>query len=179
MSKVKSTYISFGTGTRDVNSRVIPANFTPSNYSPSQIASEGNDKISAHLNGIDLVLGSIAPIPEDISEQSWIGPANNTANQSITNFSFDPTLVRSFEALVSIAVAISGATNDLYAQYKLNGIYRTEHGDWILAKELTVGDSLTGIDFDITALGQIRVSLGNVTNFTSASTHFRALVTRV
>lgn len=53
MSKCNEKWIDLGTGSNQVSSRSLPANFTPSNYTPSQIASEGDDKTSAHLNGID------------------------------------------------------------------------------------------------------------------------------
>ena len=53
MSQIKKKFIKFGTGTEDVNSRVLPAHFTPTNYTPSQVSSEGTDKTSAHLKGID------------------------------------------------------------------------------------------------------------------------------
>lgn len=53
MPRIQKKYIQFGTGTNDVNSRALPAHFTPTNYTPTQVASEGTDKVSAHLNGID------------------------------------------------------------------------------------------------------------------------------
>ena len=58
MNKILAKFISFGTGSGEVNARVIPANFTPSNYTPAQIAAEGTDKTSAHLKGIDTALGA-------------------------------------------------------------------------------------------------------------------------
>lgn len=59
MSQIKKKFIRFGTGTDDVNSRDVPANFTPTYYTPSQVASEGTDKTSAHLKGIDNFLGTV------------------------------------------------------------------------------------------------------------------------
>lgn len=58
MAQLQKKYIRFGTGATDTNARVVPANFTPTFYTPSQVASEGTDKISAHLKGIDNYLGS-------------------------------------------------------------------------------------------------------------------------
>jgi len=60
MSKIKARYILFDTNPADggTNARVIPANFTPTSYTPTQIAAEGNDKISAHLKGIDTALAT-------------------------------------------------------------------------------------------------------------------------
>lgn len=53
MSRIKKKFLRLGTGTDDLNSRDVPANFTPTNYTPAQVASEGTDKVSAHLKGID------------------------------------------------------------------------------------------------------------------------------
>lgn len=60
MSQIKKKFIKFGTGTDDVNSRVIPANYTPSSYTPTQVASEGTDKISAHLKGINNAIAAVS-----------------------------------------------------------------------------------------------------------------------
>lgn len=46
-------WLNIGTGTGGLNAQDIPANFAPSVYTPDQVASEGTDKISAHLKGID------------------------------------------------------------------------------------------------------------------------------
>jgi alpha-tubulin suppressor-like RCC1 family protein len=56
MSRIKTKFIKWGTGSTDVNSQSMPANFTPTNYTPIQVASEGTDKVSAHLKGIDSAL---------------------------------------------------------------------------------------------------------------------------
>lgn len=58
MSQIKKKFIKFGTGSDAVNARDLPANYTPSEYTPAQVASEGNDKVSAHLNGINTRLGA-------------------------------------------------------------------------------------------------------------------------
>lgn len=58
MSQVDKRFIDFGTTGNKINSQVIPANFeSPSNYTPAQVDSEGADKISSHLKGIDTALG--------------------------------------------------------------------------------------------------------------------------
>lgn len=53
MTKLKSKYINFGTGSNEVSSKVLPAGYTPVNYTPIEVSSEGADKTSAHLKGID------------------------------------------------------------------------------------------------------------------------------
>lgn len=60
MTKTNSRGIDFGTGADQVSARSIPANFTPTTYTPDDIAAEGNDKISAHLRGIDQYLGTVS-----------------------------------------------------------------------------------------------------------------------
>jgi hypothetical protein len=75
VSKIFSKWISFGTGASDVNARSVPANYTPVNYSPLAAGSEGTDKISSHLKGID-------------SEFSMLGGGSSSAggyNPSTTN----------------------------------------------------------------------------------------------
>lgn len=62
MSKQKSKWIDFGTGVGQVNSKVIPANYTPNNYTPSQVNGEGTDKLSAHLKGLDLAFGNVTDV---------------------------------------------------------------------------------------------------------------------
>lgn len=59
MSRVKSRYIQWGTGSDEVNAQAMPASFTPSNFIPSQVASEGTNKVSAFLKGIDDKLGTL------------------------------------------------------------------------------------------------------------------------
>jgi len=170
MARTTSKFIKFGTGTGEVNSRVLPANFTPSNYTPTEIASEGTDKVSAHLKGIDDALGSIVPTTGDIPHTVWSGLANNTANQTITGLAFAGT-VRSFECLLSLTI---DATSDLFASYKIYGVQRTS--DWVINAEL-VGDSIPGLEFSITTGGQVRVSIGDITGFSSGEAAFRAIVT--
>ena len=52
-NKVNVTYIDFGTGSRQVADDALPSVFSPSSYTPDQVGSEGTNKVSAHLKGID------------------------------------------------------------------------------------------------------------------------------
>ena len=54
--QVISRWINWGTGPDQVNARVIPGNYAPLKYIAAQVAAEGNDKLSAHLKGIDTAL---------------------------------------------------------------------------------------------------------------------------
>jgi hypothetical protein len=104
----------------------------------------------------------------DVPESSWSGLANNTANQSITGLSFANATNRGFKAELTIAIS---ATSNLYAKYTLDGIQKG--ASWEVSTEFT-GDLITGIGFNVTAAGQVQVSIGNITGFTSGSVHFRA-----
>ena len=109
----------------------------------------------------------------DINETSFTGLANNTANQVITGFAFNNATVRSFKALVSVLV---DATSDSFAVYELMGIQRG--ADWQMSETFT-GDSITGLTFDITSAGQVRVTIGNITGFSSGTIKFRAQTTSI
>lgn len=56
--RIIKKFIKFGTGADEVNSQALPANYTPTNYTPVQVASEGTDKVSAHLKGINNALAA-------------------------------------------------------------------------------------------------------------------------
>lgn len=109
----------------------------------------------------------------DINESSFTGLVNNTADQVITGFAFNNAVVRSFKAQVSIVV---DATSDLFAVYELMGIQRG--ADWQLT-QLYTGDTITSLSFNITSAGQVRVTIGNISGFSSATIKFRAQTTSV
>ena len=60
MTKTDERFIRFGTGTNEVGDKSVPSLYNPSNYIPDQVSSEGIDKISAHLKGIDTKLGLLS-----------------------------------------------------------------------------------------------------------------------
>lgn len=104
----------------------------------------------------------------DVAQNSWSGLLNNTLNQSITSLAFSTTTVRGFQASVSIYI---DATTDLYAKYNLEAVQKS--GFWELSTDFT-GDLIPDIAFNVTAGGQVQVSIGNITGFVSGSVHFRA-----
>lgn len=60
---VKDFSVSFGTAEGDISAQTIPADVSaPSNYTPIQEGSEGTNKISAHLKGINSSLGSLSAL---------------------------------------------------------------------------------------------------------------------
>src|SRR5690606_6890644 len=103
-----------GTGANDVNARAITAHFTPSSYTPAEVDTEGDDKISAHLNGIDTTLSTINPSAGDISEQSFSLTNDQSTPANVTGFVFSNATVRSFSALVSVYI---DATTDRFEEF--------------------------------------------------------------
>jgi hypothetical protein len=63
MPKIKDRYILFSSGIQGTNDGDIPSIFlNPTNFTPTQVSSEGNDKISAYLNGINSALGELVKL---------------------------------------------------------------------------------------------------------------------
>lgn len=120
---------------------------------------------------IDSLLGGLTPTG-DISELSFSISNNVTTPTSITNFNFDNTEVRSFEAQVSVEI---DADTNLYEQFVISGIQKDV--EWDIAIN-SVGD-FSGVEFSITPLGQIQYTSLNYTNFVSGSIKFRAFTTSI
>jgi hypothetical protein len=175
MSKVTEKFIKFGTNTNEVNSRSIPANYTPSSYTPAQVDSEGDDKVSSHLKGIDSALSSAGGNPNDIAETSYTkttGVDQALSNENITNLAFTEASIRSFTAHVSIQI---DTTADKWAYFTLEGIQRGS-GVWSMSST-SVGDD-TGITFDIASVsssGQVRYSVAADASRTAINMKFRAI----
>jgi hypothetical protein len=166
MSRVTSKFIKFGTATGEVSSRDVPGNFSPSNYTPTQVAAEGNDKVSAHLKGIDNALGTVTTTG-DIALTSFTAADNQSSPANVTGFAFANGTVRAFRALVSITRAAT------YANYQIDGIQKAS--SWEISQEY-VGDN-TGIVFTITSAGQIQYT--STSTGSTADIQFRAQVTHV
>ena len=73
MSKVFKKFLNIGTGLSDINAQSFPAIYTPTNYTPNQVTTEGTDKISAHLKGIDNKLSSYVNIDGGTPESVYGG----------------------------------------------------------------------------------------------------------
>lgn len=167
MSRIKSKFIKWGTGTQEVNSREMPANFTPSNYTPTQVGSEGSSQVSSHLKGIDNALGSITGTTGDIAHTQFTAADNQASPANVTGFAFANGTTRSFDALVSIT---RGAT---YEVRKIMGIQKA--ASWTFA-ETKNGDN-TGVEFTMTTGGQIQYTSTNTGS--TALISFRAITTQV
>lgn len=173
MSRIKSKFIKWGTAAEDVNSRVIPANFTPSNYSPVQIGTEGIDKVSSHLKGLDNAIGNIPQSsPGDILESAFIMANNVSTPTNVTGFLFANAVVRSFETLVSIEI---DASDDLFEVFTLRGIQKSS--SWVMSSTAT-GDS-SGVTLSITSTGQIQYVSDNYVGYVSGKIKFRAITTSI
>lgn len=168
MSQIKKKFIKFGTGSEDVNSRVIPAHYTASNYTPAQVASEGNDKVSAHLQGIDSALGAAGVTPGDIGVTSFSAANNQASPANVTGFAFNNATTRGFDSFVTIVI---DATTDLYEFVKIQGIQKG--ATWDISIERTGDES--GVNFSITNSGQIQYTSNNYSGFVSATIKFRAI----
>lgn len=110
--------------------------------------------------------------PGDLVEASFSAANNQAVAADVTGFVFANGTVRSFDALVSVAI---DATSDLFEEFKLQGIQRG--ADWTLAVQSN-GDN-SGLSFSITNSGQIQYTSSNIAGFVSNSLKFRAITTSV
>lgn len=172
MARLKKRNIRLGTGTDDLNARDLPANFTPTNYTPTEIDGEGTDKTSAHLKGIDIQLSSSSGTTGDIAHTSFSAANNQSTLADITGFTFSNASIRSFKAVVSIAI---DATSDLFEVIEITGIQKAS--DWSIS--VTRNGDNTGINFDITSAGQVQYDSTNISGWVSTKINFRAWVTLV
>lgn len=173
MARIEKKFIKYGIGTDESNARDIPANLTPSNYTPAQVGSEGADKISAHLNGIDSELANFStPSTGDIDETSFSASNNQSSVADVTGFAFANGTVRSFSALVSVSI---DATSDLFEQFTLEGIQKSS--GWEMSSS-SLGDN-SGVEFSITSGGQVQYTSTDVSGFVSNTIKFRAVTTTV
>lgn len=110
--------------------------------------------------------------PGDLPETRFAAANNQVAPADVTGFAFDTTVVRSFDALVSVFV---NAAAPLYANFILRGIQK--NGSWDMTTTVT-GD-VTGLVFTITAAGQIQYTSTNIAAWANTDVVFRAITTSV
>jgi hypothetical protein len=160
-------FIKFGIDSDGVNSRLIPANYTPSNYSPLEVSSEGADKTSSHLKGIDTVLGLVAPVSGDIALTSFSTTNNQSSFANVTGLSFSNSVTRSAFVMYSITI---DATTDLFEEGTLELLQKSS--SWSIVRQ-SIGDD-TGIEFSITSSGQVQYKSSNISGFVSGVIKFKA-----
>ena len=108
----------------------------------------------------------------DIAHTTFAASNNVSSAASVTGLAFAAASVRSFKALVSIAI---DATAPLNESYELHGIQTAAGFDM---SQVSVGDD-SGIVFSITSAGQIQYTSSSLSGFVSNKISFRAQVTDV
>ena len=117
----------------------------------------------------------VSPSLGDISRERMYNTANaQTAASLITGFSFNNSIVRAFDAVVSVTVLTNNNTHK-YSYYNLKGVQKS--GNWVVNSSY-VGDA-TGYTFSITNAGQIQYTSTSVGNYTNSYVSFRALTTSI
>jgi hypothetical protein len=104
MTKLKVKWLEIGTTGDGASAQSFPVGFTPANFTPAEVGSEGADKTSAFLKGIDTKLGALI-VGVGFTDQLFTGDGTTTR--------FSPTLALT-----------SGASVDVL----LNGVLMTEDG---------------------------------------------------
>lgn len=117
------------------------------------------------------------PIPAvgsagDIQETSFAASNNIASPANVTGLAFAAGTVRSFKALVSVAL---NATTALNEAFELSGIQLAV--GFVMAVS-SVGDD-SGVVFTITSAGQIQYTSTNASGFVSDTIKFRAQTTSV
>jgi hypothetical protein len=110
--------------------------------------------------------------PGDLNEGSYSFSNSQIVPESITGFTFNNAVVRSFKALLSVSI---DATTDLFEVFEIEGIQKGSEWDYSIS---TKGDN-TGIIFSITNAGQIQYTSSSYTGFVSGIIKFRAITTSV
>ena len=113
-----------------------------------------------------------ASSPGDIAETSFAAANNQSTPANVTGLAFANATVRSFEALVSIAL---DATADAYEVRTLRGVQKGANWDM---SETSNGDD-SGVVFSITNAGQVQYTSANSAGFVSNTIKFRAITTSV
>ena len=117
----------------------------------------------------------VSPSLGDISRERIHNTVNaQVAAANITGFSFSNSVVRAFDAIVSVTILTTDNTNK-YSYYNLKGVQKS--GNWVVNSSY-VGDA-TGYTFSVTNSGQIQYTSTSVGNYSSSYVSFRALTTSI
>ena len=129
------------------------------------------------MYGSDAIIRTVDITPSlgDISKERSCPIYNNISTPSnVVNFSFSNSIVRAFDAVVS--VEIFGTVKNLYACYNIKGIQQ-DTGVWVI-NSTYIGNN-TGIHFSINSSGQVLYTSVNKVDFTSGFAKFRATTTSI
>lgn len=165
MSKLKAKHINLGIGTDQVSDKVIPSAYTPSAYTPTQVDSEGTDKISAHLKGIDQALSSIVP------PQILTGTLTNNATVAITGSELGVGK-KTAEYMYYI-----NRQNDIDAWNEAGSFWviRDANDDFFLAAPTMVHED-SGVSFSVnSSTGVISVTTTNIANHDAVESKYRLM----
>lgn len=128
------------------------------------------------IDEMKVVVDGFVPGSEgDIAETEFSFANAQTVPSNVTGFVFNPSIVRSFTALVSVSIDGTESTDDLSQAFTLTGVRL--HDKYVLSSE-SVGDS-TGVSFDITSLGQVTYTSENISSFETGRIKYRAITTTV
>ena len=120
---------------------------------------------------VDSLIGGVSSAG-DIDEKLFSISNSQAIPDNVHNFVFSNSVVRAFEALVSVEIV---ATASLYETVKISGIQKGS--DWDITI-ISSGD-VSGVTFSITTSGQIQYTSDNVAGFVSGILKFRAITTSV
>lgn len=141
--------------------------------------SMGGNKLTNLANPVSLTdavnlqtLNSAIGSTGDIFEKSFSLLNNQAVAANITDFVFANGTVRSFEALVSVAIS---ATANLYETFEIKGIQKDS--DWFISLS-SEGDN-SNVILSITSSGQFQYTTPNYAGFTSGVLKFRAITTSI
>jgi hypothetical protein len=120
---------------------------------------------------VDSLIGGVSSAG-DIDEKLFSISNSQAIPDNVHNFVFSNSVVRAFEALVSVEIV---ATASLYETVKISGIQKGS--DWDIT--ITSSGDVSGVTFSITSSGQIQYTSDNVAGFVSGIVKFRAITTSV
>ena len=150
--------------------------FTGSGITASRaLASDANGNVKStavtavelgHVSGVTSAIQTQLDSKEGNVTTTFASANNQAVLANVTGFLFSTQVA--FDALISIEI---DATANLYEQISLKGIKRDS--DWIIFQD-GVGDD-SGIDFDITAGGQVQYTSTNLAGFVSGAIKFRSI----
>lgn len=156
----------------------VPSKLLQSGIDATKIADGSVDNTEfQHLNGVSSNIQSQldlkAPaVAGDLQEVSFSLANNQSSAANVTGVAFNNANTRSAEILISVFI---DATADLYEQIKIFAIQRAS--DWIIS-EIRVGDN-SGVEFSMTASGQLQYTTLNYAGFSSGTLKARAITTSV
>jgi len=91
MGKQQSKWLDFGLESHQIHAGKMPVDYTPTNYTPVPVNEETDDKLSAHLKGLDTALsgaglGTLTYYDSSVLVTTDIGVAGTGYNNSHTIF---------------------------------------------------------------------------------------------